>query len=524
MKYSKIFRILAIAINLSLLAMVVMPATPALAQSIELSPTSGIIGTRVTVTGSSFHSDRSGYVYLYFGDSFVNPIEVSETGTFTDSFHIPRDATPGESHHVTVRNAGGQVLVGQSFNVLNIEIKLDPEVGHVGTEVEISGEGFLSGQKITTRYDGDNVDAVGGNETDSEGRFTRTIIIPESLAGNHVINVTDESGNELRTEFGVEPKITIDPISQAAGKSVEVSFTGFGDMKHITLTFNGDKISTMPTSLRTNRKGSVKGSFLVPIHAAYGISKVGASDDSFNVAEAQLTILATPAASAGISLSPTTSLTSPGHVGMELNVRGTGFVAETMVTVTYDNDEAIAVATAATDASGSFLATFIVPPSIAGRHIVAATDGAFTAISTFTMESEVPPMPVPLLPKAASTAEEKAYFDWEGVTDPSGVTYILQIGTDADFTTMVLEKNGLPESEYMVTGEERLTPIEKKTPYYWRVKAVDDAFNESEWTPAGLFYVGFTWASIPSWVWYTFYGLCALLLGFLGFWVRKRAT
>jgi hypothetical protein len=200
---------------------------------------------------------------------------------------------------------------------------------------------------------------------------------------------------------------------------------------------------------------------------------------------------------------------------MELNVRGTGFVAETMVTVTYDNDEAIAVATAATDASGSFLATFIVPPSIAGRHIVAATDGAFTAISTFTMESEVPPMPVPLLPKAASTAEEKAYFDWEGVTDPSGVTYILQIGTDADFTTMVLEKNGLPESEYMVTGEERLTPIEKKTPYHWRVKAVDGAFNESEWTPAGLFYVGFTWASIPSWVWYTFYGLCALLLGFL---------
>jgi len=140
------------------------------------------------------------------------------------------------------------------------------------------------------------------------------------------------------------------------------------------------------------------------------------------------------------------------------------------------------------------------------------------------MEAKAPPMPVPLLPKVASVAEAEAHFDWEDVDDLSGVTYTLEVASDADFTTIVLEKEGLPHSEYPVTKEEKLESTEKEVPYYWRVKAVDGASNESEWAPSGLFYVGFSWTSIPDWVWYTFYGLGGLLLVILGFWVRRRFT
>ncbi|GAI03108.1 unnamed protein product, partial [marine sediment metagenome] len=100
----------------------------------------------------------------------------------------------------------------------------------------------------------------------------------------------------------------------------------------------------------------------------------------------------------------------------------------------------------------------------------------------------------------------------------------LQIASDADFTTIVLEKEGLSRSEYTVAEEEKLESTEKEAPYYWRVKAVDGASNESEWTYPRLFYVGFSWTSIPDWVWYTFYGLGVLLLGILGFWVRRRSA
>jgi len=129
-----------------------------------------------------------------------------------------------------------------------------------------------------------------------------------------------------------------------------------------------------------------------------------------------------------------------------------------------------------------------------------------------------------LLPEVATTTEAEAYFDWEDVEDLSGVTYTLQIASDKDFTTIVLEKKGLTNSEYTITEEEKLKLTEKEAPYYWRVKAVDSAFNESEWTPSGLFYVGFSWTSMPSWVLYIWIGLGALLLGFFGFRMRRRTT
>jgi len=159
---------------------------------------------------------------------------------------------------------------------------------------------------------------------------------------------------------------------------------------------------------------------------------------------------------ADISLTPITSLTSPGHVGMELIVDGTSFIANTPVTITYGNGQAITVATVTANDNGNFSATFKVPPSAAGSHTVTATDGTNTVTSVFTMESEAPPMPMPLLPEVATTTEAEAYFDWTDVEDLSGVTYTLQIASDKDFTTIVLEKKGLTNSEYTITEEEKL--------------------------------------------------------------------
>jgi hypothetical protein len=105
------------------------------------------------------------------------------------------------------------------------------------------------------------------------------------------------------------------------------------------------------------------------------------------------------------------------------------------------------------------------------------------------MESEAPPVPVSSLLQLATTLETKASFDWEEVEDISGVTYTFQVAADADFTTIVLEKSGLTEPSYTITEEAKLEATEEENPYYWRIKAVDGAFNESEWTSSGSLYV-----------------------------------
>ena len=542
MKYNKICCILALSIILALL--VPVSATPAHAAggSIALYPDEGEIGDRIEIDGWDFNADKR--VFIYFssdkadeGDEIGDQVTAYKQvviaftdadGDFAHSYHfdVPDELTGGE-HREDVH--GGEyyvyatyhrskcIIEVERFTVINGEIELNLEEGPVGTEVEISGEGLRPDQQIAVTYDGDNVAIVSGDsQTDGNGEFTCTIIIPESTAGSHIIIVTDVSGNKPEAEFSVEPEIAIGPTKQAVGKAVNVSGTGFGKREVITITFDGDEIPTTPMPIQTNHYGSFDGSFLVPFQGSYGTREVEASDGSRNKAESQLTILG------GISLSPITSPTSPGHVDMELIIRGAGFIANAMVTITYsNNDETIPVATVPAD-DGSFSVNFTVPPSIAGSHVITATDGTSTATSTFTMESQAPPMPVPLLPKVTSTAEAEAYFDWKDVTDPSGVSYTLQVASDADFTTIVLEKEGLSRSEYTVAEEEKLESTEKEAPYYWRVKAVDGTSNESEWTYPRLFYVGFSWASMPDWVWYTFYGLGVLLLGILGFWVRRK--
>ena len=83
---------------------------------------------------------------------------------------------------------------------------------------------------IPEEYDGVVIDiASGDRETDDDGEFTSTIIIPESTADAHTITVTDESGNEPEAEFSVKPKITIDPNSGTVDEVIQVSDTGWGD-------------------------------------------------------------------------------------------------------------------------------------------------------------------------------------------------------------------------------------------------------------------------------------------------------
>ena len=77
-------------------------------------------------------------------------------------------------------------------------------------------------------------------------------------------------------------------------------------------------------------------------------------------------------------------------------------------------------------------------------------------------------------------------FDWSDVDDPSGVTYMFQIAPDADFKSLLLNKENLSESQYILEETEALDYGQ----YYWRVKAADGAGNESSWTAAQLFLAG----------------------------------
>jgi hypothetical protein len=81
----------------------------------------------------------------------------------------------------------------------------------------------------------------------------------------------------------------------------------------------------------------------------------------------------------------------------------------------------------------------------------------------------------------------------------------------------------LTKSEYTATEAESIALASREDVYYWRIRAIDAADNEGEWTGAGEFYVSKPF-SFPTWALYTLLGLGALVLFGVGYWMGRRTA
>jgi ABC-type branched-subunit amino acid transport system permease subunit len=137
------------------------------------------------------------------------------------------------------------------------------------------------------------------------------------------------------------------------------------------------------------------------------------------------------------------------------------------------------------------------------------------------MESTAPSKPTLALPANGSRMgifrKQTPTFEWSVVTDDSGVSYNLEIGTDADFAKVLISKTGLTTTSYALTEAEALD----YGTYYWRVKAIDGAQNDSGWSTAHSFKSGF----LPLWAFITIVALIVVLIGILVYFfaIRRRS-
>jgi len=550
-KLTKIFRVLTAAGVLALLA-IAIPASPALAaETIELYPGEGQIGDEVEVDGRGIRPSVpsedppfESYVDIYFAadqaedndslDEEVDTYELVKADVYVDTsgyfdnekFDVPDDLRGGDDDedviggtyyvYITYANAN-QIKAIAEFTVIAGQITLDPDDGVVGTEVDIAGEDFAENESITIYYDGDELDSDYitdcDDETDSRGRMGCTIIIPPSAAGTHTIMVTDESISNAEAEFTVDSEIAVSPLHAPPGDVAEVTGSGFDSKKDVTITIDGEEVATKKTA----SDGSFTTTFTVPEldEGTYDI----AADDGSNTVELEFTVdIGTEA-----SISPVTSQASPGWVGQNVTITGSGFDADSAITISYATTPQV-VATTTSDSSGDFIASFAIPPSEHGAHTLTASDGSNTMTVPFYMESEKPAIPAPLIPEDGGKAPARAYFDWGDVTDPSlPVTYTLQIAGDQAFSALILEVNALTQSEYTLPEGTELPKTTEESPYYWRVRATDAAANVGDWSAPDSFHVGgFSLPGGGGSLIHLWWGLGATGVGFLGYWLGKR--
>lgn len=461
-------------------------------QNVAITPQSGSSRAAVKVTGSGFGTNRS-ITITYNGTAVTtNPATVTTDaiGTFTANIVIPE----GSSGNNTVEVSDGVVSAKAVFTVIP-SISIEPNRGSVGADITVRGTSFSGGAPVDILYDGAKVSSAVAN---ASGTFSATFKISNSPAGNHVISAT--SGVHTITQnVTVTASMNLNATSGFVSSDVIVAGTGFAANANIIIRYDNLQAATA----RTDAAGAFTASFKTP-PSKIGNHSVTATDLTNNV-------------SATFAIAPTLSLNpASGNVGTVITVVGTGFDAAKQVTVRYDNDQA---AQATSDSGGTFFATFPVPSSRGGNHVITATDGATSLSAVFALDAAPPAVPALLQPVLNTEAEPRASFSWAPVTDPSGITYILEIATDATFSNIILRKADLAEPGYTLTEEEQLEPVSKQKPYSWRVKAIDGALNESGWSTTESFYVGFV---MPMWGLYSIFGAAIIIAALAGYLFGRR--
>ncbi|MFC1864292.1 beta strand repeat-containing protein [Chloroflexota bacterium] len=460
-------------------------ATFSVLSTMRLSASSGHVGASVTVSGSAFSSSTT--ITITLDDTYIMQATTDVNGSFSVSLAVP--ANPGGARTLTASD--GTFSVSTTFTILS-SIKINPVSGRVGSQTIVTGAGFGSGTFVGVSFD--NTRLVTAN-ADANGGFSASINIPPSAAGNHVISANDGTLT-ANSAFTIVASISVLPEDGPMGIQVTITGTGFAATGAITIQMGNTEVA----KATADDKGSFSQEFLVP--------QLDAGNYNLTVTDGTNALSAPFFITASFRISPT-----DGHVGSNVTVSGTGF--SDTVSVRYDDS---AVATATVGANGAFSAVFTVPASIHGTHIVSVNDATNRLKSTFTMESSQPLVPALLQPQAGARQDTQPTLTWTPVTDPSGVIYTMQIATDASFTNLVLEKDVLTETQYKLVSAERLPIVSKNTPYYWRVKALDLAQNESNWSTPSSFYVSL----LAPWATWTLIGQGALAAILLLVWLGGR--
>jgi len=472
--------------------------------TISISPTSGTVGSYVTITKEGLNCN---FVAIYWDDQILETkVMVKDDGQLKYRFKVP--PTPRGRHTIKIKQLGSadSNIASGVFTVVP-HIEIFPDMGRGNIPVTITGSGFAPLEKDIKIFWNNNL--VCSTNANHLGSWGVTFEAPAVTKGEHFISVigsttTAEEVGVLK--FTVIPLAKAEPLSGPVGTEVKIRGVGFRTGEDgITITYDNEIIKC---NIVGGPDGSWDTTITIPPSTA-GYHTIGVYGSSFTpkgiVPDIQFKV--TPS----IELLPTT-----GNKGDRVTIKGTGFASNEEILINFG---LVALGKATAADSGCFEFVFQVPQTSKGEHTVGVSGNSGNiAKATFTVAKEPPLAPEPIYPKNKEKVEifgsitellsATAAFLLHSVTfwketpyltsvapgveltwtdlpvDNSGErTYILQIGPswDTDLDSPIVVKEHLTETKY----ECHLPPGY----YTWQVKAVDDIDNESPWSLPAQFQI-----------------------------------
>ena len=244
-------------------------------------------------------------------------------------------------------------------------IELSPESGPPRTEVTVYGHDFDEGRPIDLYYDGVLVSE--GTETDKNGEFNITFIVPEDCTGHYWVlaRVGSSLGIvEADTQFAVKPGLTVSPEKGLVGTTVIVEGGGFtkNEAGIELMYYLNDSYETVERNIVANAQGSWQTSFQIPT-STRGDHKIDADGTESRLYEVKDAIFRI---TAEISIDK-----SSGIVGDTIKMTGSKFAAnEKDIKILLDGQAVVTDINA--NSKGEWEASFEVPDMPAGEYSITA--------------------------------------------------------------------------------------------------------------------------------------------------------
>jgi RHS repeat-associated protein len=197
----------------------------------SISPTSGTIGTQVTIIGTGFGATQGTSTVTFYGVTATSITSWSDTQIVAA---VPMNALTGPVQ-VTEGGVKSNTL---TYTVPPPQItSISPTAGGVGTQVTITGSGFwpTESQNSFVYFNGTSTGAVSWSDTQIV-----TAVPAGATTGPLKVSVNTVVSNTVT--YTVPPQVitSISPTGAGWGAQVTVNGSGFGSTQGTsTLTFNG---------------------------------------------------------------------------------------------------------------------------------------------------------------------------------------------------------------------------------------------------------------------------------------------
>jgi hypothetical protein len=313
--------------------------------TITLYPTSGPVGTTVSVTGHGFLSGGA----RIEGNPVYPPtvyLTADSNGDISGSFNVSSYPDPGVCTVYAVDLGSGSYGTAP-FTVtggtptptprMTPTITLNPTKGPPGMNVSFTGTGFTPGGSVIISYATILLATV---TADSTGDISGSFMVPSAWSPDKYTvealdTATKTEGTELFTATALTPTIAVNPPRGPAGSTVYFTLSGFlpndpNCVVWIDSPHQSVKAGEAPGNIGLD--GSGEGSFTVPPDEPRTYV-VEAADAYGNAATTWFTIIAIEALTATVSGNSAT-VNESATTGVSVTVSGASLLNGAQVTVT----------------------------------------------------------------------------------------------------------------------------------------------------------------------------------------------